>query len=400
MVDREKPGDSGKWFRFSRNRCFVLILIFTGMFLIYNIKIKEMAPDWNPKMWIQNQSADLWNLFRSQRQNASSAHPAANDSSTALLQTDNKTSAPEVNTETQNKTVPTTAVAYVSPAGSYLVEYPSDYHFIINEPQKCEKEKPFVVLMVPVAPNNRQHRDIIRNTWGSESPVLDKGVKLFFLLGLHTGTGEEQVQQQVLQESKEHHDLIQSNFVDCYKNLTIKTMVMLEWLTAHCSSASYAMKIDSDMFLNVHNLVSMLLKANKTNYMTGRVERGATVRRDPNSKWYLPPDIYAPSQYPRYALGLGYVLSLDLPKKLTEASRHVKAVYIEDVYLGLLMQHLGIPPTDPPSWDYFLLIPLVYNRCRFSMIVATTTHPNTDREQIWRDFKKPGPFCYSKKNVT
>uniref|UniRef100_A0AAX7UNE7 Hexosyltransferase n=1 Tax=Astatotilapia calliptera TaxID=8154 RepID=A0AAX7UNE7_ASTCA len=304
----------------------------------------------------------------------SSTHPRTN----------NMTSAPEVKTETA-------AVApHVSP-GPYLVEYPYEYHFIINEPQKCEREKPFVVLMVPVAPNNRRDRDIIRSTWGNDRVVQGKVVTLFFLLGLETGPGAEQVQQQMLQESNKYHDLIQSNFVDCYKNLTIKTMVILEWLTAHCSGASYAMKIDSDMFLNVHNLVNMLLNAQKTNYMTGLVTGWGTVVRDPSSKWYVPSDIYAPAFYPVYALGLGYIMSLDLPKKLTEASRHVKALYIEDVYLGMLMHHLGISPTYPPSGDYFHVFPLAYNRCHFSRIVATTTHPFTNRVDIWKDLKKPGP---------
>uniref|UniRef100_UPI0009B4683D beta-1,3-galactosyltransferase 2-like n=1 Tax=Monopterus albus TaxID=43700 RepID=UPI0009B4683D len=147
----------------------------------------------------------------------------------------------------QTATVPATPVPYVSP-GPYLVEYPKEYHFIINEPQKCEEHKPFVVLVVPVAPHNRAHRDIVRSTWGAESLVLGKVVKLFFLLGLHTGEGVEQLQEQLLQESKDHQDLVQSNFVDCYKNLTIKTMVMLEWVDSYCPNASYVMKIDSDMF--------------------------------------------------------------------------------------------------------------------------------------------------------
>lgn len=284
-----------------------------------------------------------------------------------------------------------TPVPYVSP-GPYVVEYPYDYHFLINEPKKCEQLKPFLVLLVPVAPHNRKHRDIVRSTWGGESLVLDKVVKLFFLLG-HAGEGAQQIHEQLLQESREHQDLIQSDFLDCYKNLTIKTMVMMEWLDAYCSSASYAMKIDSDMFLNVHNLVNMLLNAPKTNYMTGLVARGAAVLRDPHSKWFLPVELYAPSQYPRYALGLGYVLSLDLPKKLVEASRHINALYIEDVYLGLCMQHLGIPPTDPPNWGYFQVFPVQYSRCAYSRLIATTTHEYTDRVSNWKDFKKPGPFC-------
>lgn len=216
---------------------------------------------------------------------------------------------------------------------------------------------------------------------------------LFFLLGLHSGDGAQEVQEQLLQESKEHGDLIQSSFLDCYKNLTIKTMVMLEWLDSYCSNASYAMKIDSDIFLNLPNLVNMLSNSPKTNYMTGQVERDAVVHRNPNSKWYIPEDLYPYSVYPRYALGLGYVLSLDLPKKLVAASRHIKALYLEDVYLGLCMQYLGIPPTDPPDGGYFNVFPVTYSRCAYSRLIATTTHEYADRMWTWKDFKRPGPYC-------
>ncbi|KAM9367037.1 beta-1,3-galactosyltransferase 2-like [Symphorus nematophorus] len=361
-----------------------------------------MAPDWNPKWWMHYNATKWWRSFSP---NTTVSNTSATEtSSSAFTHTENITatevtdatnSAPQITNAsvvTQQKSVPPTPVPYKSP-GPYLVEYPYEYHFIINEPKKCEQQKPFLVLVVPVAPHNRAHRDIVRSTWGGESLILDKVVKLFFLLGLHTGEGTEQLQEQLQQESKEHQDLIQSDFLDCYKNLTIKTMVMLEWLDSYCSNATYAMKIDSDMFLNLPNLINMLLNAPKTNYMTGLVARGAAVLRDPNSKWFLPVEVYPHSQYPRYALGLGYVLSLDLPKKLVEASRHVTALYIEDVYLGLCMQHLGIPPTDPPDWGYFNVFPVAYSRCAYSKLIATTTHEHTDRVANWKDFKKPGPYC-------
>ncbi|XP_040896443.1 beta-1,3-galactosyltransferase 2-like [Toxotes jaculatrix] len=411
-ADGGKLPEGRRWCSCSRRHCFFFILVLAAVVLLYNTEIMEMANGWNPKWWA---------LLKGQSQNAASPNTAESNSSapgstselttqTSSLtfpQTEGTTSAKQADETTAHLTptasvvtqpatqvnsVPPAPAPYVSP-GPYLVEYPYEYHFIINEPQKCEQKNPFVVLMVPVAPHNKAHRDIIRNTWGGESLVQGKVVQLFFLLGKQTGEGAEKLQEQLQQESTEHQDLIQSDFLDCYKNLTIKTMVMLEWLDSYCSNASYAMKIDSDMFLNVPNLVNMLANAPKTNYMTGLVARGAAVLRDQTSKWYLPVEIYANSQYPRYALGLGYILSLDLPKKLVGASRHVKAVYIEDVYLGLCMEHLGISPTDPPGWGYFNVIPAQYSRCTFSRIIATTTNEQFDRMWAWTDFKKPGPYC-------
>ncbi|KAM3626112.1 uncharacterized protein V6R79_022771 [Siganus canaliculatus] len=398
QVFGEKQTGSSRGCTLSRRRCFFILLLLGTAFFFYTMGIETMTFDWR-----QYNSTKLWPSFKNEKQHVvypKMTYPSAratessspeNVASTTVAHMTSSTSSTAA-AVTQQRTVPPTPLPYKSP-GPYLVEYPYKYHFVIDEPKTCEEQKPFVVLLVPVAPFNRAHRDIVRSTWGGDSLVLGKVVKLFFLLGLHAGDGAQQLQEQLLQESREHQDLIQSDFLDCYKNLTIKTMVMLEWLDSRCSSASYAMKIDSDMFLNVPNLVQMLLNAPKTNYMTGLVAHGGAVLRDPNSKWYVPVDVYPHQQYPRYALGLGYVLSLDLPKKLLEASRHVAALYIEDVYLGLCMQHLGISPTDPPNWGYFQVFPVTYSRCAYSKLIATTTSEHSNRVRDWNDFKKPGIYC-------
>lgn len=276
---------------------------------------------------------------------------------------------------------------YKSP-GPYFVEYPNKYNFIINEVNRCQELKPYLVLVVPVAPQNKADRKIIRETWGAQKVILDKKIALFFLLGLGKVDKKE-----LLEESKQYRDMIQSDFVDCYKNLTIKTMVMMEWLDAHCRNAVYAMKIDSDTFLNLPKLVEKLESAPKTNYLTGLVEREAVVQRYKGSKWFVPFEIYSRNTYYPYTLGLGYVFSLDLPKRLVEASQQVKALYIEDVYLGMCMHHLGLQPTNPPIHGAFHVFPLNYNRCQYSKIIVTTLYENTDRLQLWKDFTKPGPYC-------
>ncbi|XP_054472341.1 beta-1,3-galactosyltransferase 2-like [Anoplopoma fimbria] len=375
-VDVGRLPERRRWCSFSRRQFVYPVLILMVVFFLYNTDIKEVVHHWNPTKW--------WTAYQSQRQNVVS--PNRTGSNAITPETEPSGFVTQTSPKDPNK------AQYKSPS-PYLVEYPSEYHFIINEPNTCEQQNSFLVLIVPVAPKNRAHRDVIRSTWGGERVVLGKTVTLFFLLGQHSGDGAPQVQEQVLQESREHRDLIQSDFLDCYKNLTIKTMVMLEWLDAHCSHASYAMKIDSDMFLNVPNLVTMLANAPKTNYMTGLVESRAMVLRNPTSKWFLPYEVYPEMYYPSYALGLGYILTLDLPKKLVEASRHVKAVYIEDVFLGLCMSHLGIPLTDPPTRSYFHVFPMPYSRCAFSQLIATMTHSYVDRMSIWKDFKRPGPYC-------
>ncbi|XP_034546198.1 beta-1,3-galactosyltransferase 2-like [Notolabrus celidotus] len=275
----------------------------------------------------------------------------------------------------------------VQPSESeYHVSYPGKYLFTLDEPNRCQQESPFLVIMTPVAPHNRKARDTIRSTWGSETTVLGQRVSHYFLLGLSDGTGP--LQKQLLQESRRHHDILQSNFLDTYKNLTIKTMIMFEWLISHCPNSSYAMKVDSDMFLNVHNLVHMLLKAPRQLYMTGRVERKAPVSRNPKSKWYLPVSAFPESKYPPYAMGLGYVFSLDLPKRVLEASSHVRAIYIEDVYVGMCLRHLRIPLSNPPHRGLFELnVPHPESRCYWTSVITTTVRRSKQLRKVWTKYQ-------------
>ncbi|CAN9514683.1 unnamed protein product [Ophioblennius macclurei] len=272
---------------------------------------------------------------------------------------------------------------------NYLVEYPHQYEFLLDEPNRCLKESPFLVLVVPVGPDNREARDIIRSTWGKETTMLGKVVHLYFLMGLSAGrNGTEPVEEGVLEESQQHHDILQSDFIDSYKNLTIKTMVMFEWLSTHCPNTSYAMKVDSDVFLNVHNLVDMLLKAPQELYMTGLVARGASVIRNHASKWFLPVSVFPDPVYPPYALGLGYVFSLDLAKKVLEASPHVKALYIEDVYVGLCLKYFSIEVTDPPSGALFSsTVPYFPGSCHWTTIIATVLENSKHLLDVWRTYE-------------
>ncbi|KAM3867226.1 beta-1,3-galactosyltransferase 2-like [Diretmus argenteus] len=276
----------------------------------------------------------------------------------------------------------------ISATERFFVPYPHHYRFIVDEPDRCRQQSPFLVLMIPVAPQNRDARDAIRRTWGKDTTMLGHVVDRYFLLGrTREAHGTEPLQEKVLQESQQHHDLVQSDFQDSYQNLTIKTMVMLEWLVSRCPGASYAMKIDSDMFLNVHNLVEMLLEAPRRVYMTGMVARSGPVLRDPNSKWFLPEEVFSESFYPPYALGLGYVFSLDLANMLIEASKHVRAVYIEDVYLGLCMRHLGIDPTDPPSSGLFMGPLPSWTTCYWNHVITTILESPQQLLDAWEHYQ-------------
>ncbi|XP_054897571.1 beta-1,3-galactosyltransferase 2-like isoform X1 [Poeciliopsis prolifica] len=273
----------------------------------------------------------------------------------------------------------------------YHEAYSRNYRFVMDNVEVCKVNSPLLVLMVPVAPSNVVARDAIRATWGKDRVVQGETVLTLFMLGLDNRHDVEKLQQ----ENQQHNDLIQSNFLDTYLNLTIKTMVIMDWLATRCPSAAYAMKVDSDMFLNVDNLVIMLKKPGipHMNYLTGMLMWNRPVVRDKNSKWYVPEEMFPDPQYPTYTLGMGYVFSNDLPAKFVDVSKSIKPFNIEDAYIGMCIKKLGLSPTSPPDPSQFKAYNSRYDRCEFSKIITYILGSSETLKNYWADFKKPGPHC-------
>ncbi|XP_066564121.1 beta-1,3-galactosyltransferase 2 [Amia ocellicauda] len=280
----------------------------------------------------------------------------------------------------------------------YAIAYPHNYSYVLNEPDKCIRRIPFLVLMIPVAPHERPVRDAIRKTWGQENYVPGVVILRIFALGLPSGDRAPQIQAELERESQEHHDIIQKDFLDSYRNLTIKTMAILDWLASYCPGASYAMKIDTDMFLNVDYLVNKLLQPSalypKKNYITGLVLENTAVHRNKDSKFYMPKEVFPSDIYPIYVSGVGYVFSIDLASKLLSASWLVEPVFLEDVYVGICLHELGIRPVRPSEQGLFSFDFIPYSKCRYSQLVATTGIQPEQLLVIWEDFHKAeGRVC-------
>lgn len=291
-----------------------------------------------------------------------------------------------------NKTKEDTELSPLEPKGLHYHEaYPHNYQFIMDNAEVCKNNTLFLVLMVPVEPNNFYAREVIRKTWGKDRVVQGKVILTLFILGLNGGVDVERLKQ----ENQQHHDLIQSNFIDTYLNLTIKTMVIMDWLATRCPTAVYAMKVDSDIFLNIDNLVIMLKKPGipHKRYLTGNIKGNVAVIRSKDSKWYVPKELYPDSQYPKYPMGMGYIFSNDLPVKFVEVSKSIKPFNIEDAYIGLCMGKLGLSLTPPPDPSQFKEYNIKFDRCEFSKIITYVLESSEQLVNYWTDYKKPGPHC-------
>lgn len=256
------------------------------------------------------------------------------------------------------------------------------FAYIINEPDKCSMgtHPPFLVLLIATEARQVEARNAIRQTWGNESVAPALGFIRLFLLGKAEGELGVVQQKMLKSESRRHHDIIQQDFVDSYKNLTVKTMMGINWVAKHCPHTAYVMKTDSDMFVNTEYLIQKLLRPDleqRKNYFTGNNMRGFAPNRNKNSKWYMPPESYPGNKYPTFCSGTGYVFSGDLAPKIYRVSLRISYLHLEDVYIGVCLAQLGIEPTPPPNEFLFNHWRVSYSSCKYShLITSHGFHPN------------------------
>ncbi|XP_053727076.1 beta-1,3-galactosyltransferase 2 [Synchiropus splendidus] len=279
------------------------------------------------------------------------------------------------------------------PPEDFRLLSPQTYDYVLNQPDSCRPRSPFLVLMVPVAPEQRRFRDAIRRTWGAAG---ERTLTRFYM-GAPEGGLDGSAQLELERESRQHGDVIQMTFVDSYRNLTIKTLMMMNWLSVHCPDASFAMKVDSDIFVNVPYLLRRLQRSPTLAFITGSVISDGTPRRDPGSKWHLSEDEYPEDSFPPYVSGAGYVFSLDLARHISSASRFVRMIPMEDVYVGLCLRVLGVQPvysrTFLPPRNLFEIRKLHYDRCTFARRIIVNGFGPAELLRVWPDFSQGHADC-------
>ncbi|NXC22991.1 B3GT2 galactosyltransferase, partial [Corythaeola cristata] len=85
-------------------------------------------------------------------------------------------------------------------------------------------------------------------------------------------------------------------------------------------------------------------------------------------KWYVPPEVYPNATYPPYCAGPAYVLSGDLAGKIYGVAQTLPLINMEDSFVGICLQALGVGVTDSPR-GVFNVGRVEYDPCRFSRLV-------------------------------
>nr|XP_056714206.1 beta-1,3-galactosyltransferase 5-like [Euleptes europaea] len=250
----------------------------------------------------------------------------------------------------------------------------------------CGRNPPFLVILVTSQLSQTTARLAIRETWGQERIIAGKRIVTYFLLGNNSRPYDQFV---ATTESSLYKDIIQKDFLDTYYNLTLKTLMGLEWVHKFCSQSSFVMKTDSDVFVNTYYLTELLLKRNKkTRFFTGFLKMHEHPIRYPGSKWHVNKQEYPGSKYPPFCSGTGYVFSTDLASQVYIISKKVPYIKLEDVFVGLCLDELKIKPEMLHSEPTFFAARVEFSPCRYRKLV--TSHFITANEMMvyWNEMEK------------
>ncbi|XP_071795359.1 beta-1,3-galactosyltransferase 1-like [Asterias amurensis] len=279
-----------------------------------------------------------------------------------------------------------------------------DRGFLVAEPGTCFEEEGatvhprpvFLLVLIASAVGNFERRQAIRETWGSPKQIMEKTVVTVFLLGeddVASGSFSPDTRDLLQSEDATHHDVIQADFLDTYKNLTVKTIIGMKWIHMYCPHASYFMKTDDDMYINYANIIKSLtspLTPTKA-FAMGHLFPKSLVIRIIFFKFYMPRCMYPEMFYPPYFAGSGYVMSGDLAGQIYKTASKVNFIYFEDVFVGVCLKALGVKPVGHGGFYY---THVDYEFCKYRNDVITSHGVETNEVyNIWQDIQHSKTVC-------
>jgi len=135
--------------------------------------------------------------------------------------------------------------------------------------------------------------------------------------------------------------------VDSYKNMTLKQVSVLKYLSDRCGHLNYKylLKTDDDVVLDLR-AIGALSKRRSSQHdfrqiLCFHMNEITKTPRD-GGKWKVLESEYSDKMFPAYCSGAAYMITRDLVPVLFMASLHVKSLWIDDTYItGILPQAIG-----------------------------------------------------------
>ena len=228
----------------------------------------------------------------------------------------------------------------------------------------------YLLIAVKSAPANFNRRREVRRAYGwttrqqsgesCSALVQGRMVCHYFVVGQ---TKRSTLERKLSEEIGFHRDVVRGAFEDKYSALTTKLLFVMDWALANYNF-EYLLVGDDDTFINPRAVVRWLMSSHRLSrrLYAGAINPYTLVIRDPKhplwGRWFVPPRIYSPKNYPPFIVGTGYIMSRDVVRDalILAVTERQKLFGIEDAFLGILMHLLKVKPRQAPRFVHCSLV--------------------------------------------
>lgn len=182
-----------------------------------------------------------------------------------------------------------------------LLDLPIKFKFLMKPKNVCDQNKRLLIF-VHSRVGNFGARNAIRSTWGSLQSQLN--YRLVFLIGLQQPASES-IEQLLSDEQRLNDDLVRGNFIDRYRNLTLKHVMGYKYALHYCSTTDFVMKADDDAFINIFEIADLLGIAKKAQKTRDRPNVA------PSPRLMRPDDYERRHNLPKFQKGYGEIRLLN-----------------------------------------------------------------------------------------
>ena len=223
---------------------------------------------------------------------------------------------------------------------------PPSVGYVKHNPNLCKNEPNLkYIIYVHTSPGYVARRALIRSTWANKNLFKDRRTQLVFLSGMADAKNH---QEELDKEFAEHKDIVVGNFQDHYRNLTLKGIMGLKWISEYCQNAQYAIKADDDAFVNIFEVMKIVDRHSDSKRLVVCPfwkDNSMPILRDPAKcmKWCVKYTEFPGLNYfPKYCAGLSFLLGRELILQMYEKVQSTPFFWIDDVYVtGLLLNKLS-----------------------------------------------------------
>ncbi|KAL3658808.1 hypothetical protein V7S43_016176 [Phytophthora oleae] len=239
-------------------------------------------------------------------------------------------------------------------------------------------------------------RQAIRQTWANKDSAPPNVRVLFVGCRVPTSATEEDRQAIAYEQAVYNGDLL-TDVLDCedsYATLPEKVKEFIYYVGAHhvLRRAAYVMIADEDVYVRTDGFAKQLAAIGPfTDLYAGHVKEGNAFvpERDPEQRYYLPESVYPLDEFPPFACGPHYFMSMDVAEFIAYNREELQGLGpLDDVTIALWLLAIQVHPQHLAQFQNLRETPCT------NVLLAYADLGPTAMRIIHSNLRSGRDFCY------